>query len=55
MEGLSGLSQATRDLLGRRTKPHSREQSTKEVEGELHKKLKGAVPGVFNVMQKTPY
>ncbi len=32
-EGLSGLSQATRDLLRKRTKPDFRKQSTKEGQG----------------------
>jgi hypothetical protein len=33
MEGLSGLSQATLDLLRKRTKPDFRKQSTTEGEG----------------------
>jgi hypothetical protein len=41
MEGLSGLSQATRDLLRERTKPDFRKQSTTEGEGPTTQEAQG--------------
>ena len=54
MEGLSGLSQATLDLLRKRTKPDLESKAQRRARVQLHKKLRGAIPGVFNVMQETP-